>query len=63
MTDRFDLPIDTITEYAKDAAKRRAELNGWFDIGVTLLEKKTIGNENHYSFLISGREYIPGRYV
>lgn len=57
LTDRFDLPIETITEYARDAAKRRAEIAGWYDLSVRLLEQKTVHNEKHYSFLLCGREY------
>lgn len=59
LTDKFNLPIETIMEYGRDSAQRRAEISGWFDLSVKLLEQKQVHRENHYTFLICGREYEP----
>lgn len=59
LTDKFNLPIETIMEYGRDAAQRRAEIAGWFDLSVKLLDTKQVHREVHYNFLICGREYEP----
>lgn len=61
LQDRFNLSIETIIEYGRDAAQRRCEMMGWFEPSIRLIETKEVGNEKHYKFLLCGREYEPRR--